>query len=297
MLRGHDIVCFANDWDGDPLSKKHVMTPAGAPQPRAVGQLDSATGGRAPRPRDLRRAAGKIAPLRPRPAPGRGGHPRLPAARRAVLRQRRGAAGQPGSPRRRPAPRRQEARLRRRRSPGPSYPPRPTSPARSASAWWSTTASTSSRSSPAPTAPRSAAMERRLLDRADLVIVSAERLLETKRAHNPNVHLVTHGVDVEHFRRACSARDPGARRAGGAARAGDRILRPDRRLGRPRAAAPGGAGAPGLVAAPWSASSTPTRRRSRASPTSTSSGAGTTASCRPSARASTSRCCRSRSTS
>src|SRR2546430_9719930 len=22
---GHDIVCFANDWSGDPLSKKHVM--------------------------------------------------------------------------------------------------------------------------------------------------------------------------------------------------------------------------------------------------------------------------------
>ena len=25
-LRGRDIVCFANDWSGDPLSKKHVMT-------------------------------------------------------------------------------------------------------------------------------------------------------------------------------------------------------------------------------------------------------------------------------
>src|SRR5437879_12938661 len=22
----HDIICFANDWSGDPLSKKHVMT-------------------------------------------------------------------------------------------------------------------------------------------------------------------------------------------------------------------------------------------------------------------------------
>src|SRR5438067_2249647 len=26
MLQGEDIICFANDWDGDPLSKKHVMT-------------------------------------------------------------------------------------------------------------------------------------------------------------------------------------------------------------------------------------------------------------------------------
>src|ERR1700760_4347462 len=25
-LVGRDIVCFANDWSGDPLSKKHVMT-------------------------------------------------------------------------------------------------------------------------------------------------------------------------------------------------------------------------------------------------------------------------------
>src|SRR5690348_12945447 len=25
-LQGRDIVCFANDWSGDPLSKKHVMT-------------------------------------------------------------------------------------------------------------------------------------------------------------------------------------------------------------------------------------------------------------------------------
>src|SRR6185295_16996993 len=26
MIEGHDIVCFSNDWDGDPLSKKHIMT-------------------------------------------------------------------------------------------------------------------------------------------------------------------------------------------------------------------------------------------------------------------------------
>ena len=24
MLEGNDIICFANDWDGDPLSKKHI---------------------------------------------------------------------------------------------------------------------------------------------------------------------------------------------------------------------------------------------------------------------------------
>src|SRR5258706_1044029 len=25
MIRGQDIICFANDWDSDPLSKKHIM--------------------------------------------------------------------------------------------------------------------------------------------------------------------------------------------------------------------------------------------------------------------------------
>src|SRR6516165_5905065 len=25
MIEGQDIICFANDWDSDPLSKKHVM--------------------------------------------------------------------------------------------------------------------------------------------------------------------------------------------------------------------------------------------------------------------------------
>src|SRR5881396_4420136 len=25
MIEGRDIICFSNDWDGDPLSKKHIM--------------------------------------------------------------------------------------------------------------------------------------------------------------------------------------------------------------------------------------------------------------------------------
>ncbi|MBI2149935.1 MAG: glycosyltransferase [Acidobacteria bacterium] len=46
-------------------------------------------------------------------------------------------------------------------------------------------------------------MERRLIETADLVIVSSGRLLENKRKYNPNTFLVTHGVDFKHFRRAC----------------------------------------------------------------------------------------------
>jgi glycosyltransferase involved in cell wall biosynthesis len=48
-------------------------------------------------------------------------------------------------------------------------------------------------------------MERKLMERSGLVIVSADRLLESKREYNPNTFLITHGVDVEHFRKACLA--------------------------------------------------------------------------------------------
>ena len=50
-----------------------------------------------------------------------------------------------------------------------------------------------------------AALERLLLKRADLVITSAERLYENKRAQNANTALVRHGVDFEHFVKACDA--------------------------------------------------------------------------------------------
>jgi glycosyltransferase involved in cell wall biosynthesis len=46
-------------------------------------------------------------------------------------------------------------------------------------------------------------MERRLMERSDFVVVSSSRLYETKRRFNPNTFLVTHGVDVAHFRKAC----------------------------------------------------------------------------------------------
>jgi glycosyltransferase involved in cell wall biosynthesis len=56
-----------------------------------------------------------------------------------------------------------------------------------------------------------AEMERRLLDKADIVIVSSEALLESKRQENPNTFLVTHGVDYDHFAKACLAETEPAR--------------------------------------------------------------------------------------
>lgn len=46
--------------------------------------------------------------------------------------------------------------------------------------------------------------ERDLLDKADLVIVSSSKLLANKRVHNANTHLVLHGVDFEHFASAAN---------------------------------------------------------------------------------------------
>jgi glycosyltransferase involved in cell wall biosynthesis len=58
-LRGRDIVCFANDWSGDPLSKKHIMTRLA--RHNRVLWVNS-LGNRAPRPsaRDLRRVVDKL---------------------------------------------------------------------------------------------------------------------------------------------------------------------------------------------------------------------------------------------
>jgi glycosyltransferase involved in cell wall biosynthesis len=47
-----------------------------------------------------------------------------------------------------------------------------------------------------------AELEQQLLKRADLVIVSAEKLYESKAPHNPNTVLVRHGVDFNHFAKA-----------------------------------------------------------------------------------------------
>ena len=46
-------------------------------------------------------------------------------------------------------------------------------------------------------------MEKRLMAKADCVVVSSDHLRTSKRSHNVNTFLVTHGVDLDHFRKAC----------------------------------------------------------------------------------------------
>jgi glycosyltransferase involved in cell wall biosynthesis len=46
-------------------------------------------------------------------------------------------------------------------------------------------------------------MERNLLRKANQELVSSGPLYETKKLHNRRTAMVTHGVDLEHFRKAC----------------------------------------------------------------------------------------------
>ncbi len=52
------------------------------------------------------------------------------------------------------------------------------------------------------------AAEMRLLSRADVVITTSQRLLDSRRAGNGNTHLVRHGVEFGHFARAAEGNLP-----------------------------------------------------------------------------------------
>ena len=46
------------------------------------------------------------------------------------------------------------------------------------------------------------ALEKELMQKSDLVVVSAGKLLDNKKSENPNTHLIRHGTDWRHFRTA-----------------------------------------------------------------------------------------------
>jgi glycosyltransferase involved in cell wall biosynthesis len=52
------------------------------------------------------------------------------------------------------------------------------------------------------------AMERELVQKADLVFTSSEQLCQERRPHNPRSFFVSHGVDVQHFSRALDPDTP-----------------------------------------------------------------------------------------
>jgi glycosyltransferase involved in cell wall biosynthesis len=48
-----------------------------------------------------------------------------------------------------------------------------------------------------------AGLERILLEKADLVVVSSDALYQAKSRNHPNTFLIPHGVDYDHFKKAC----------------------------------------------------------------------------------------------
>ena len=73
-------------------------------------------------------------------------------------------------------------------------------------------------------------IEEDLFRKSDLVIVSAEKLLENKSKFNQNTHLIRHGVDFSHFRKALDAETKIPDEIANLPQPDDRVSRASRRL-------------------------------------------------------------------
>jgi glycosyltransferase involved in cell wall biosynthesis len=200
LLRGRDILCFSHDWNGDPLSKTHLMrllardnrvlwvnsigyrtpTASRADLSRAVRKLTAAL-------RPLQQPEPTLYVLNPLAVPAYG-LPAIRALNRHLLRfQVRRAMRQLGF--RRPV----------------NWVVNPAAAVVAGHLGEDQVIYYCVDEYSAFTGVRSEALadlERQLLRRADLVIVSAEALYQAKVPYNPHTVLVRHGVDYDHFRRA-----------------------------------------------------------------------------------------------
>jgi hypothetical protein len=198
-LAGRDIVCFSNDWDGDPLSKTHLM--------RILARTNrvlwvNSLGNRAPRAtasdaariwKKLRDAARGVVEVEPNlhvlaplyvPAYGREA---VRAANGALVRLQVAAAMR---------------RLGMRRPISWSFLPSAAPVAGRVGEALVVYHVVDEFSAFSDASPHVAELERRLLARADLVIASSEPLLAAKRPLAARAVLVRHGVDHAHFARA-----------------------------------------------------------------------------------------------
>jgi hypothetical protein len=199
-LTGRDIVCFSNDWDGDPLSKTHLMRLLA--RDNRILWVNS-LGNRTPRAsasdaakilRKVRAAARGVVEvernihvLAPLYVPAYGSAVAR-GANRALLRlQVRSAM----------------ASLGMRRPISWSFLPSAEPVAGALGETLVIYHVVDEFSAFSDASPAVADLERRLLARADLVVASSQRLLEAKRRENPRTVLVRHGVDWAHFARAC----------------------------------------------------------------------------------------------
>jgi glycosyltransferase involved in cell wall biosynthesis len=204
-LEGRDIVCFANDWSGDPLSKKHVMRRL-ARRNRVLWV--NSLGNRAPRAsaRDLRRIFDKLQKFA-------GGlyqveqniHVLSPLAvpnYRSGMMRRLNAVVVGNTVR---------AAMKRLSFTRPllyTFVP--------ASAWVADQLDAEEIvyhcvdefSKFAGAGEEIAELERELIERSDLVIVCSELLRQAKSRLNPNTVLVRHGVEYAHFAQALDDKTP-----------------------------------------------------------------------------------------
>jgi glycosyltransferase involved in cell wall biosynthesis len=203
MIEGQDIICFSNDWDGDPLSKKHIMerlakrnrvlwvNSLGNRNPtasvhdfkRVIKKLRDFTGG-------CRRVADGIHVFSPLAIPFHGS----PAARwinRKALRWSLQRACR---------------KLGFRNPITWSFVPASADIAGSLGEKTLIYHIVDENSAFTGTDKNAIRMlEQRLMEKSDCVFVSADVLYQNKRHHNQNTYVVTHGVDVAHFRKACDA--------------------------------------------------------------------------------------------
>jgi glycosyltransferase involved in cell wall biosynthesis len=200
-LRGRDLVVFSNDWDGDPLSKVHIMRILS--RDNRVLWVNS-IGNRAPKANahDLQRIWRKLASftegirevepnlfvLAPLAIPFYGSEA-VRTTNRELLRLQ---------------VKRAMRKLNFQRPISWSFLPASAPVSGTLGEEFVVYHCVDEFSAFSDTNGRHIAeLEERLLRRADLVITSAERLRENKAKVNPNTVLVRHGVDYQHFVKAC----------------------------------------------------------------------------------------------
>lgn len=200
-LRGRDLVVFSNDWDGDPLSKVHIMRILS--RENRVLWVNS-IGNRAPKANahDLQRIWRKLASftegirevepnlfvLAPLAIPFYGSEV-VRATNRELLRLQ---------------VKRAMRQLHFKRPISWSFLPASAPVSGTLGEEFVVYHCVDEFSAFSDTNGRHIAeLEERLLRKADLVITSAERLRENKAKVNPHTVLVRHGVDYQHFVKAC----------------------------------------------------------------------------------------------
>jgi len=201
MIEGHDIICFSNDWDGDPLSKKHIMqrlarhnrilwvNSLGNRNPTAsVHDLKRAVKKFRDFARGSKRVEGGIHVFSPLAIPFHGS-----AIARWLNRKALGWSL------------RRECRALGFRNPITwTFVPASADVAGTLGERMLIYHCVDEFSEFTGTDKNAiASLEQRLMQKSHCVFVSSDLLLKTKRRHNPRTYLVTHGVDVPHFRTAC----------------------------------------------------------------------------------------------